>query len=74
MSDPRVRRIGEVLDVNGRPLIVGVDYDTVTLEGALPMRLSAYGAEEFGQLYIRACWEAAAQTSASRHPDPVRVA
>lgn len=64
-TDPHIREIGHLEDSQGRILIVGVDYGTVTLRtlrtrtsGAVT--LSGHQAEEFGQLYISACWQAAA--------------
>lgn len=69
MSDPWVREIGRVVDEQGRMVIVGVDYDTVTLRtlrtrtsGAVT--LASWKAEEFAQLYVSACWQAAAQAPA----------
>jgi hypothetical protein len=69
VPDPRVRVVGEVEDIDGVPLVVGVDYDTVkistaTVPGTIPdalWRLPSAQAEEFGRLYIAACWEAARQ-------------
>jgi hypothetical protein len=43
-DDPYVREIGRITDDVGRLVIVGVDY---------------LQAEEFGQLYVSACWAAA---------------
>lgn len=62
-DDPYVREIGRIEDGQGRIVIVGVDYGTVTLRtlrtrtgGAVA--LSVLQAEELGQLYIAACWQA----------------
>jgi hypothetical protein len=64
-ADPYIREIGRLEDDRGRIVIVGVDYGTVTLRtlhtrtgGAVA--LSGHQAESFGQLYISACWAAAA--------------
>jgi hypothetical protein len=63
-DDPYVREIGRITDDAGRILIVGVDHGAVTLRtlhtrtgGAVT--LGCVQAEELGQLYIAACWEAA---------------
>ena len=60
---PDVREIGRVEDGQGRIVIVGIDGDQVTLRtlrtrtsGAVT--LAAYGAEEFAQLLVSACWQA----------------
>ena len=63
--DRHVRRIGEVYDIDERPVIVGVDYDTVSLTvGGMEARLTQGQAEEFAQFFVSACWQAAAQTPA----------
>jgi hypothetical protein len=69
VSDPQVREIGRLEDGQGRILIVGVNYDAVTLRtlhtrtsGAVT--LGALQAEELGQLVVSAAWQAAAQTAA----------
>ena len=63
-DDPYVREIDRIADDVGRVLIVAVDYGAVTLRtlhtrtgGAVA--LSPALAEEFGQLWIAACWAAA---------------
>ena len=63
MGDPHVRAVGEVEDAGTHPLAVGVDYDTVTLgwRGGVVWRLSSSAAEEFAQLFVSACWQAARQ-------------
>ena len=61
---PFVREIGRVRDVFGSDLIVGVELNTVTLSHEPDLRkvqLTDDAAEEFGQLFIRACWVAARQ-------------
>jgi hypothetical protein len=69
VSDPQVREIGRLEDSQGRILIVGVNYDTVTLRtlhtrtsGAV--ELGALQTEELGRLVVSAAWQAAAQTAA----------
>src|SRR5262249_26560390 len=42
MADPSVREIGRVEDMDGTPVVIGVDYDTVTIG---TVRLTAYSAE-----------------------------
>lgn len=56
MSDPAVRTLGRVSDIDGGTITVGVDFDTVNIDGR---RLTSAQAEEFAQLFIRACWAAA---------------
>jgi len=61
MADPHVRQVDVVEDMDGRPLWVGVDYDTVTI-GLPPYevwKLTSSQAEQFAQVFVRACWEAA---------------
>ena len=61
---PFVREIGRVRDVFGSDLIVGVELNTVTLSYEPDLRkvqLTEAAAEEFAQLFIRACWVAARQ-------------
>lgn len=61
--DPRVRQVGRVEDsFDGMALVVGVDHDAVTLGlGLTRWCFSRAQAEEFAQLFIAACWEAADQ-------------
>jgi hypothetical protein len=65
MSDPRVRDIGQVEDIDGQVLIIGVDYHALVLREPGQMgkswRLESAAAEEFAQLYVSACWQAARQ-------------
>jgi hypothetical protein len=56
MGDPYIRVTGHVEDIDGVQLAVGVDYDTVTIGR---WRLGLSMCEEFGRLFIAACWEAA---------------
>jgi hypothetical protein len=65
MSDPYVRVVGQVEDMDGIPLTVGVDYHTVTIDpGGTDWRLESRAAEEFARLFVSACWEASAQGAA----------
>lgn len=65
-DDPYVREVGRLEDGQGRILIVGVDYDTVTLGlgGGGAVTLTFSEAEEFAQLYLSACWQAGRQSAA----------
>lgn len=56
MSDPYVRELGRVRTIDGWEVTVGVDYDAVRVGHN---RLSREAAEEFAQLFVAACWEAA---------------
>lgn len=56
VPDENVRTLGQVEDIDGTPITVGVDYDTVVVAAR---RLTRAQAEEFAQLFIAACWEAA---------------
>ena len=55
MPNPFVREIGRVTDLDGIPVTVGVDYDTVTIMGA---KLTASVAEKFAHLFVAAAWQA----------------
>jgi hypothetical protein len=64
-----VREVG-ALDVNGMTVRIGVHHDRVTvglrLAEAWPtLYFDQEHAEEFAQLYVRACWEASAQGGAA---------
>jgi hypothetical protein len=62
-----VREVGRVTSLDGDELAVGTSYDTVTLgypELEPLWRLTSSQAEEFAQLFVSACWEAAAQGGA----------
>jgi hypothetical protein len=52
MSNPYVREIGHVVDLDGCNLRVGVDYDSVQIGYAAPHKFARDGA------FIAACWEA----------------
>jgi len=65
MSDPYVREVGRIEDMDGTVLVVGIDRNTVTIGlpgDAIPdWQLESSQAEEFARLFVRACWEAGAQ-------------
>jgi hypothetical protein len=62
MSGPRVRPVGTLYDLDGMPVKIGVDYDAVTIEAhGTPIRFQSAAAEEFAQLFVSACWQAARQ-------------
>lgn len=63
MADPMVRILGTVTDISGQVIDVGVDYDTVRIgaQSAADLRFTQDQAEEFGRLFVAACWEAAGQ-------------
>jgi hypothetical protein len=59
MPDPMVREIGRVTDIDGDNAIIGVDYETVTIDAALcPLRFDAAQQEDFARLFVSACWAA----------------
>ena len=68
MTDTHVREIGRVEDMDGDVLVVAVNYNTVTFsrpDDPVPVwQLESGQAEEFGQHFVRACWEAGAQGGA----------
>ena len=69
MTDPLpgVHVIGCVGDLDGYRATVGVTGNHVTITGStsgLVLRLGRDQAEEFAQLFVRACWEAARQDGA----------
>jgi hypothetical protein len=66
---PGVRVIGHVEDLDGYRGTIGVVGNMVTVAAspspvAPVLRLSRDQAEEFARLFVRACWEAAAQGGA----------
>ena len=63
-DDPYVREIGRVADEQGREVIVGVNYDTVTLF-TLHVELDATRVEELARLIVEATWQASWQTAVS---------
>ena len=67
MADPYVREVASLYDLDGPPVTVGVDYDAVTIRsGGWLTRLDRMQAEAFAQLFIAACWEAAANAERMR--------
>jgi hypothetical protein len=61
--DPNVRVLGQIEDIDGQLLDVGVDYGTVAIYvggwlSADGVRLDSAQAEEFGRLFIAASWRA----------------
>ena len=67
MGDPHVRVVGELADsYSDEPIIVGVDHDSVTIQlGGWPaIMLASAQVEDFAQLFIAACLEAARQSTA----------
>ena len=59
MSDPNVRILGRVSDIDDNPIQVGVDYDSVMVgNGLYGHRLDLAHAEEFARLFVSACWQA----------------
>jgi hypothetical protein len=62
--DPRVRKLGEVEDIDGQGLSVGVDYDTVSIglaEFGRTWCFTRAQVEELAHLIVAASWEAADQ-------------
>ena len=53
--DDDVRAIGEITDVHGAPLVVGVYRGHVNIDGRM---LNRDQAEQFSVLLFNACWEA----------------
>ena len=64
MSDAYIREVGRVADSCGREVIVGVNYDTVTLY-TTHVELDATRVEELARLVVAATWQAAWQTAVS---------
>jgi hypothetical protein len=58
-----VRQVGTVRDLDDYPVAVGIDYDTVTIGVC---KLDESMAAEFAQLFIAACWQAAANAERMR--------
>ena len=59
MIDPNVREVGRLTDLDGSDIVFTVDHGHVVVDyGPL---LTQAQAEEFAQLFVRACWEAARQ-------------
>jgi hypothetical protein len=51
--------VGRVTDGQGNVVIVGADGERVTLQTHGTVDLTAGLAEEFGQVWLHACWRAA---------------
>jgi hypothetical protein len=66
-TDPYIREIGRVEDSQGRILIVGVNFDAVTLGlgGGGTVQLGSSQVEELAQMLVSATWQAAWQVAAS---------
>ena len=64
MTDAYVREVGRVADSQGREVIIGVNYDTVTLYST-HVELDATRVEELAKLIVEATWQAAWQTAVS---------
>ncbi len=67
LSDPYVRKVGQVDDAGGFPLPVGIHRRSVIIgdpQEGTSWALDAAQAEKFAQLLVRACWEAGAQGGA----------
>jgi len=58
------RTLGQVDDADGVAVFVGVYNGTVTIGDMFPYRFTQAQAEEFAQLFVRACWEAGRQGGA----------
>ena len=57
--DPYVRKVGHVADIDGMLLVIGVDYDAVTIgTQTRTRRFTRHQLEEFAHLFVAACWEA----------------
>jgi hypothetical protein len=67
MSDPYVRKVGQVDDAGGFPLPVGIHRRSVIIgdpQEGTSWALDARQVELFAQLLVRASWEAARQDGA----------
>jgi hypothetical protein len=66
-DDPYVRKVGRLEDGRGRVVIVGVNYDAVTLRNDGPggVELDSSKVEELAQLLVAATWQASWQTAVS---------
>lgn len=79
MTDPCVRVVDQIEDMNGRFVYLGVDHDTVTLhlDAYIPghgIRLESTQAEDFARAYTAACWEAARQAGTDARAAELRAA
>jgi len=69
MSDT-YRETGRLTDLDGSDIVLGIDRGRVVIDYGPP--LSRDQAEAFGQLFVRACWEAAAQTDMIERADAMK--
>ena len=73
MSDPHVREIDRLTDPAGREVIIGVNYDAVTVRTVHPadeaVELGCSQMEELAQLVVSAAWQAGWQTGAEHDDD-----
>lgn len=79
MTDPCVRVVDQIEDIDGRTVYLGVDYDTVTihLDRYVPgggVRLESAAAEDFARAYTAACIEAARQAGTAAAAAEFRAA
>jgi len=58
MPNPMVREIGRVTDIDGDNAIIGVAYETVTVDIRGYVRLDATQQEDFARLFVAAVWAA----------------
>jgi hypothetical protein len=71
MSDPNVRVLGQVEDIDGLTVNVGVDYETVVIGGH---RFNQQQQEEFARLFVAAAWQAGQQSRTLAEDEPTREA
>jgi hypothetical protein len=65
-DSPYIREINKITDSQGRELIVGVNYDAVTLRiGDASVDLGSTQVEELAQAVVSATWQASWQTAVS---------
>ena len=64
MADPYVRTVGDLRDLDGDTVEVGVDYDSVTIKiGGRCARFESMQADDFAHLFVAACFQAGAQSA-----------
>ena len=78
-TDPYVRVVDQIEDMNGRHVYLGVDYDTVTihLDAYIPgrgVRLESTAAEDLARAYTAACIEAGRQAGTAAQAAEFRAA
>ena len=79
MSDRYVRVVDRIEDMDGMPVYLGVDYDTVTIHVGVfipggGIRLESSQAEDFARAYVAACWEAARQSATDAQAAELKAA